>query len=257
MTKWPRISFIVTLMLLLSALVLTPNTAWAQDYQAALAVWNQQAAHGNAEAENSLGDCYANGWGVTKDPAEAVKWYSKAADQNDDDAQSNIAGMYESGAGLKQDLVQAYKWYSLAATSTEPNGPRALSIKRVAEEMTPEQIAEGKRLAFEWKTPSAPPSTLAGPLEGSQSCTPSVSDFQALALSPSRLTPEEFAALTLAQQQSVCNTRAFGKQVDLQKGVITKSRKYSPKYLSPDENDRVSGAVDDLIGRQFKRIRDS
>jgi TPR repeat protein len=39
------------------------------------------AAQGNAEAENLLGDCYRNGWGVTENAVVARRWYQSAADK--------------------------------------------------------------------------------------------------------------------------------------------------------------------------------
>ena len=40
-----------------------------------------EAEKGDADAQNELGFAYANGEGVVKNEAEAVKWYRKAADQ--------------------------------------------------------------------------------------------------------------------------------------------------------------------------------
>ena len=40
-----------------------------------------KAEKGDPEAQSNLGACYGHGAGVTKDYAEAVKWYRKAADQ--------------------------------------------------------------------------------------------------------------------------------------------------------------------------------
>lgn len=254
MANWKRISFLVTLTLLIFALLLTPNTGWAQDYQGAMAVWRQQADRGDAEAQNSLGDFYLNGWGVTKDAAEAMKWFSKAADQKYADAQFNIGGMYEDGTGVKQDAVQAYKWYSLAANG-EATGPFASRLKMLADKMTPEQIGEGKRLASEWKPPSPPSGTVTGTLEENkapETCTPPDSDFQALALSPSKLSPEGFSALAPAQQKLVCGTRQFNKQIAAQKGIMDKMKRYSPKYLSPAENDRIVDAGDEYLARILK-----
>ena len=34
-------------------------------------------------AQNNLGGCYKNGTGVAKDEKEAVKWYTKPAEQGD------------------------------------------------------------------------------------------------------------------------------------------------------------------------------
>ena len=57
--------------------------------------------------------------------------------------------MYDNGLGVTQDYVQAHMWYNLAAAQGEKDtGEWRDSL---AEEMTPEQIAEARRLAREWK----------------------------------------------------------------------------------------------------------
>ena len=48
------------------------------------------AANGDAEAQYNLGVCYANGWGVPKDPKQAMYWYTKAAEQGNEDAQNAL-----------------------------------------------------------------------------------------------------------------------------------------------------------------------
>ncbi len=255
MSKRKRNYFLASLTLLFGAALLTQTVARAQDYQGAMAVWRQQAVQGNAEAQTSLGDFYLNGWGVAKDPAAAMKWYIMAANQKYSDAQFNIGQMYDEGNGVKQDVVQAYEWYTLAAANSEPNtsatGRRTLLVAR----MTPDQITEGKRLASEWKPAPASPSTPGAVPDESgaaPTCTPSPSDYQALALSPSKLMPGAFSALTLAQQKMVCSTRAFNQQVALQKGVMDKMKIYSTKYLSPAENDRMDAASNDFMQRLMK-----
>ena len=75
-----------------------------------------------------------------------------------------------------------------------------------------------------------------------QACTPSESDFQSLAASPSQLTPSAFSALPPLSQNAVCVTRAFLKEVDDQKGVITDVKGYSAKYLTPAEHQRIEDA---------------
>lgn len=79
-----------------------------------------------------------------------------------------------------------------------------------------------------------------------QARTPSESDFQSLAASPSQLTPSGFSALAPAYQNAVCLTRAFIEQVDDQKGVITDVKGYSARYLTPAETPRVEKATEDL-----------
>ena len=107
------------------------------------------AAQGQAKAQFNLGTLYFNGEGVPKDYPQALRWFRLAADQGEAVAQTKIAIMYDEGQGVSQDLVQAYKWYSLAATNGDK--PAAELRDATAKQMTPAQIAEGQKLALEWK----------------------------------------------------------------------------------------------------------
>jgi TPR repeat protein len=102
---------------------------------------------------------YDNGLGVPKDPAQAARWYRKAADQGDATAQSNLAFMYAIGRGVPKDYVQAHMWSNLAAAGAPASGiyhDVAVKVRdHVAALMSPEQIAEAQNLAREWK-PSRP-----------------------------------------------------------------------------------------------------
>src|SRR6266481_5266799 len=78
--------------------------------------WFRKAAEQNvADAQFSLGVCYANGQGVAKDEAEAVKWYRKAAEQNVADAQYNLGVCYANGQGVTEDDAESVKWFRKAA----------------------------------------------------------------------------------------------------------------------------------------------
>ena len=104
---------------------------------------------GNAGAQFNLGLMYANGLGVAKDPVEAAKWWRLAADQNYTKAQLNIGTLYATGQGVPENKVHAYLWFSLAAAGDDLT---ALNFRnRVAQDMTPAQIAEAQKLAREWK----------------------------------------------------------------------------------------------------------
>ncbi len=50
-----------------------------------------------------------------KDYTQAIKWYTKAAEQGDAMAQTILGLMYEKGQGVKQDYTQAVKWLTKAA----------------------------------------------------------------------------------------------------------------------------------------------
>ena len=66
-----------------------------------------KAGLGYAPAQCNLGTLYREDRGVTRDPAEAAKWFEVAARQGDAQAESNIGYMYNYGEGVAQDYGQA------------------------------------------------------------------------------------------------------------------------------------------------------
>ena len=102
--------------LAVSMLALTLIAPWAlgQDPDPITEI-RRLAEKGDARAQLELGLMYANGEGVLKDDAEAVRWYRLAAEQGHAGAQNNLGLMYANGEGVAQDLAEAVKWYRLAA----------------------------------------------------------------------------------------------------------------------------------------------
>ena len=91
--------------------------------------WYTLAAdRGFADAQNNLGVCYENGNGVAKSYAEAVKWYKLAAEQGDSDAQVNLGLCYENGNGEKQSFEESVKWNQLAAEQGNAYGQGNLGL---------------------------------------------------------------------------------------------------------------------------------
>src|SRR5579864_4233796 len=80
-----------------------------------LAMALRGAALGDPGAEEALGNIYRSGVGVPKNPAEALKWLRKAADQGLDAAQADLGWMYEHGEGVAKDEQVAFEWYRKAA----------------------------------------------------------------------------------------------------------------------------------------------
>jgi hypothetical protein len=127
-----------------------------QDYAEALKWYRMAADQGHPQAQSNLGLMYEKGRGVPQDYFQAVKWFRKAAEQGDAFAQTHVGFMYSNGRGVAQDLVQAHMFLNLATagfgTSEAVDSRRAaFYLELVASKMTPEQIAEAKRLASEWK----------------------------------------------------------------------------------------------------------
>lgn len=95
------------------------NPSKANGSAAALKQWisevREQAAKGSADAQETLGNSYYLGIGVTQDYVRAAYWFRRAAEQNDPGAQYGIGTLYLLGRGVPQDHSQAYFWLSLAA----------------------------------------------------------------------------------------------------------------------------------------------
>ena len=75
----------------------------------------KSALQGDPEAQRDLGVCFFYGEGVHKNPAEAVKWYRRAAKQCDAKAQYNLALCYEHGDGVRKNWRQALMLFSAAS----------------------------------------------------------------------------------------------------------------------------------------------
>lgn len=74
-----------------------------------------KAKSGEAEAQNALGEAYYDGKGVTENLTEAVKWFTKAAEQENAKAEYNLGNCYYYGNGVYQNYGEAVKWYTKAA----------------------------------------------------------------------------------------------------------------------------------------------
>ena len=78
------------------------------------------AEKGNCDAQLALGAAYEFGRGVAPDPAAALGWYRKAAEQGKGLAMRNIGNLYDQGKGVEKDKRKAAEWYLKAiATKTQ------------------------------------------------------------------------------------------------------------------------------------------
>lgn len=85
------------------------------DYAAALAIWGPLAHTGIGRAQNNIGACFAEGLGVERDPALALRWLTLAAESGDPVGQRNLAALHFKGEGIAQSDDAALRLYRLAA----------------------------------------------------------------------------------------------------------------------------------------------
>ena len=118
------------------------NLAKAADW------YTQLAEEEYAHAQLALGLMYIKGEGVDKNDAKAVEWLKRAASQRLASAQYLLGVAYEEGHGVDADLTTAYMWYEIAAALT--NNLAETAQKRIAAQLSAEQIADAESKASQW-----------------------------------------------------------------------------------------------------------
>jgi TPR repeat protein len=71
---------------------------------------------------------YQLGTGVKADPAEAAKWFRKAAEQGNAFSMDRLGEHYRDGQGVPQDYAQAALWFQKAADLRDLDGERDLAL---------------------------------------------------------------------------------------------------------------------------------
>ena len=120
----------------------------AEDTSEAVRWYTLAAKQGHALAQFKLGAIYYDGRGVTQDFVVAIKWFRKAAEQGVAEAAFNLGLMSGYGQGMAQDYAEAYKWYTLAMW--KGSDLAAENRDALTDDMTPEQITEGRRRAVDF-----------------------------------------------------------------------------------------------------------
>lgn len=87
----------------------------ARDAAQAVAWFTVAAQAGHPPAMNMLGRCLERGWGCAPDAAAAAGWYGRAAERGDDWARYNLANMRLRGRGVARDRRAAWALFLAAA----------------------------------------------------------------------------------------------------------------------------------------------
>jgi len=94
---------------------------------------------------------YETGDGVPKSYGDAIHWYTRSAMQGEPTAYMSLGTCYAKGLGVSRNVVESYRWRLLAVKHFK-NAPNNRSetereMKELEKTMTPQQIAEGLKLA--------------------------------------------------------------------------------------------------------------
>jgi uncharacterized protein len=93
-----------------------------------------------------LGECAANGLGVPKDPARAVKLFDEAARRGNSRGMFDLGVMYRDGSGVEKDPAAAVKWFNQAVTA----GSLAAAAELGNAYYFGRGVAENHKTAFDW-----------------------------------------------------------------------------------------------------------
>jgi len=160
MTKLLTILLTAALVLPPSAFALGEYSSQASARQRAISDLKQQASAGDVSAQVQLGVIYLTGDGVTKDDAEAMTWFRKAADQDNPLAERYLAEMYFKGRGVPADNLEAAKWLRLSAEQGDAQSQYNLSVLYTQGLGVPRNMKE----AANWMQKSAAQNLAAGEL---------------------------------------------------------------------------------------------
>ncbi len=111
-------------------------------YADALRFFSRAADRGEAGAQFAMGLMLANGFGVDKDYAKALGWFRKAAAQGNSDAQTNIGYLYANGWGVPQDYQKSMEWYRKAADAGDSTAQYNLAMQYLDGDGTPKNPTE-------------------------------------------------------------------------------------------------------------------
>ncbi len=115
----------------------------------------QMAANGDPSAQNILGLRYATGDGLKLDEREAVRWFTKSAEQGNVAAQSKLGSIYFRGRDIPQDLNRAYFWMVLARANGDETSKVLAPV--ISAGLTRGQITSIELDANRWLQQHQPP----------------------------------------------------------------------------------------------------
>jgi V8-like Glu-specific endopeptidase len=113
------------------------------DYATALQTLSPLAEKGDARAQFDIGFMHAYGWGVQRNPAEAIAWYRKAAEQGLPIAQHFLGLAYVNGESVRPDGAEAARWFARAAAQGFAQAQFMLGQMSLDGQLVPKDPAQG------------------------------------------------------------------------------------------------------------------
>ena len=106
------------------------------------------ADQGDPAAQFAMGAHYATGEDVKQSYAEAVRWFSRAAERGHVVAQATLGAYYWAGRGVPQDLNKAYYWSILAQVGGDEASKYRVAV--LTSRMSRSQVVAAQQQANDW-----------------------------------------------------------------------------------------------------------
>jgi PilZ domain/GAF domain/Sel1 repeat len=106
------------------------------------------AKEGDPAAAFAMGAQYATGEEVQQDYAEAVRWFTMAAERGHVVAQATLGAYYWAGRGVPQDLTKAYFWSILAQAGGDQASKYRVAV--LTSRMSRSQVLAAQEDANRW-----------------------------------------------------------------------------------------------------------
>ena len=129
-----------------------------KDYAAAREHWSRSVEQGEPSALNNLGYLLYYGMGGTEDRPRAIALWQQGAARGHAEAQWHLGHAYEDGTAVPRNLVEAYAWYRCAIASAQaaPSGDETAaqvaedarkSLAQLLQGLSSEQMSAAQTLA--------------------------------------------------------------------------------------------------------------
>lgn len=121
--------------------------------RSALVLLERAAEQGHPQAQARMGEVYAEGLGVERDPLWAARWFGKAARQGIAASQARLGHAFASGEGVPRDPLQAVAWYRAAAVQGHAGATEA--VKALDSSLSDTEMTEAGALSRRLTTQTA------------------------------------------------------------------------------------------------------
>lgn len=98
-----------------------------KEYAVARSIWEGLSAT-NTDAMVNLGTMYVKGFGVAKSISIAFTLFERAAAYGHETASFYMGGMYENGIGVPENKAEAIRYYTVAAEANMPSAQLKLAL---------------------------------------------------------------------------------------------------------------------------------